>query len=291
MPTVDINAQVRFERIMIATDFSATSTVAQAYAVGLALHDEAKLELTTVVDLSVTVPSLGVVSESTLMALRQGGEDRLQKAAEHIAGVTVRRKVIEGFRTAPLIIDEAVRSGADLIVLGTSSKHGFEKLALGSTAEEVIRAAPCPILTVGPRVVPPSSGPLHFERIVYATDFSIQAEKAAELALSLGQTIGAKIYLCHVIGEKEARGQADCETTSMSSLRALIPESAMDWCSLECIVEHGEASDAVLALAARVKADLIVLGARKSSFWIEYIRPGLTPALLAEAKCPVLTVC
>ena len=38
-------------------------------------------------------------------------------------------------------------------------------------------------------------------------------------------------------------------------------------------------------------ADLIVLGARKASFWVEFVRTGLTPALLAEATCPVLTVC
>ncbi len=38
-------------------------------------------------------------------------------------------------------------------------------------------------------------------------------------------------------------------------------------------------------------ADLIVLGARKSSFWLEYVETGVTPAILAAAKCPVLTIC
>jgi nucleotide-binding universal stress UspA family protein len=167
---------------------------------------------------------------------------------------------------------------ADLIVLGTTSKHGLMKLALGSTAEEVIRTAYCPVLTVGPHVRRPGEGPVSFRRIVYATDFSAQAAKGADLALALGRTEGAKVYLCHVLGDKAAK-------------KALVPEGAHCWCDPECVVEHGKAAEAILALAKRVDADLIVLGARKASFWVEFVRTGLTPALLAEATCPVLTVC
>lgn len=287
MPT-----QVRFERIMLATDFSPAAEIAQAYAVGLALHDSSTLEIATVVDLSpLILPSTGVITESALEALRRSSEEDLRRLAEHISGVRVTRKVIEGFQPASLIVDEAVNSDADLIVLATTSKQGLKKLALGSTAEEVIRAAPCPILTVGPHVPPPSNFPVFFQRIVYATDFSSQAAKAAGLALSLGQTSGAKVYLCHVITENEAASHDNCEARSLSSLKALIPESVHGWCDPECIVDHGKSSEAILALARRVNADLIVLGVRKASFWTEYVRTGLTPALLATATCPVLTVC
>lgn len=291
MHTITVPALLRFERIMLATDFSPTASVAQAFAVGLALHDESSLELTTVVDLSVALPCMDVLSELGLEALRRTGEDEMLRISSSIKGVRVTRKILEGFQPASLIVDEAIQSNCDLIVLGTTSKHGFKKLALGSTAEDVIRTASCPILTVGPYVTHPSRWPLYFERIVYATDFSHPAAKAAKLAIALGQTSGSKIYLCHVISDKEARKQPDCEARTISSLQALIPDSAMDWCSPECVVEHGKSSEAILALAARTQADLIVLGARKSSFWIEYIQPGVTPALLAAATCPVLTVC
>jgi nucleotide-binding universal stress UspA family protein len=291
METIDLQTQVKFERIMLATDFSPAARIAQAYAVGLALHDSSTLELATVVDLSLTLPSMDVISESSLKSLRRTGEEDLLRLAERISGVRITRKVIEGFQPASLIVDEAVSSNADLIVLGTTSKRGLKKLALGSTAEEVIRMAPCPILTIGPRVPPPSNFPVFFQRIVYVTDFSSQAAKAADLALSLGQTSGAKVYLCHVIPEKETSKHNDCDARLIASLKSLIPESVHDWCDPECIVEHGKSSEAILALATRVNADLIVLGARKASFWVEYVRTGLTPALLAAATCPVLTVC
>jgi len=94
-----------------------------------------------------------------------------------------------------------------------------------------------------------------------------------------------------MLGEKAAAKDGDREERCVSFLKALVPEKAHCWCDPECVVEHGKASEAILALAKRVDADLIVLGARKASFWVEFVRTGLTPALLAEATCPVLTVC
>jgi nucleotide-binding universal stress UspA family protein len=284
MRTIDLQTQIKFERILLATDFSACAEVAQAYAVGLARHDASTLELTTVVKL----PALDALSECALDSFRRASEEDLKRLAEPVTGIKVSRKVIEGFQPAAVIVDEAVEFNADLIVLGTTSKHGLKKLALGSTAEEVIRTARCPVLTVGPHVRLPSSPAISFQRIVYATDFSAQAAKGKELAMALGVAEGAKVYLCHVLAEKAA---VEGDERSLSSLKALARESGHCSCEPECVVEYGKAAEAILALAQRVNADLIVLGARKASFWVEFVRTGLTPALLATATCPVLTVC
>jgi len=45
-----------------------------------------------------------------------------------------------------------------------------------------------------------------------------------------------------------------------------------------------------LAVAEKVKADLIVMGPRKHSFWLTHVRRGVTLEVLAQATCPVLTV-
>jgi len=178
MRTIDLQTQIKFERILLATDFSAGAEMAQAYAVGLALQDGSTLQLTTV----VTLPSLDAISECALDSVRHSSEEDLHRLANDIPKVKVTRKVIEGFQRAGAIVDEGSRSCADLIVLGTASKHGLKKLALGSTAEEVVRTAGCPVLTVGPRVAAPPHGPLTFHSIVYATDFSAQAAKGVRLA-------------------------------------------------------------------------------------------------------------
>ena len=287
MQTIDLQTQIKFERILLATDFSTVAEIAQAYALGLALQDGATLELTTV----VTLPTLDAMSECALDSIRLRGEEDLRRIAKPIRGVTVTSKVVEGFQVPAAIVEEAVASSADLLVLGTTSKMGLKKLALGSTAEEIIRSAHCPVLTIGPNVGDPPRGPISFQRIVYATDFSSQAEKGVNLTLALAQTPGAKVYLCHVVADHGASRCEHCEARFLASLKALIPESVHCTSEPEFVVEHGNASEAILALAKRVNADLIVLGARKASFWVEFVQTGLTPALLAGATCPVLTVC
>ncbi len=150
---------------------------------------------------------------------------------------------------------------------------------------------------MGPNAKPAGEGPLAFQTIVYATDFSAGAAKAAAYALSFAQDSGAHLVFCYVRsgnpgsdpGQSAVRESLD--RGFEAALKQLIPESSYDWCSPEVVVEHGDAGQAILSLAARVKADLIVLGARKASFWLTHVKRGLTPQLLSLARCPVMTVC
>jgi nucleotide-binding universal stress UspA family protein len=77
---------------------------------------------------------------------------------------------------APVVAKEilllADRVGADLIVLGTHGRSGFDRLVFGSVAEKVLRTSKLPVMTVPPHDahVPPEGEP--FRRILLATDFS-----------------------------------------------------------------------------------------------------------------------
>ncbi len=291
MPVIDVRAEIALDKILLATDFSPAAGIAASYAIALARRFSSTLELTTVIDLSVVAPAGDVLVEPALDAIRRSGQEGLQQLAAAISGVKVNYRAIEGLLTAPLILEAAKESKSDLIVMGTTAKHGLEKFVLGSTAEKVIRQAACPVLTVGPHVPKAADAPLAFQRIIYTTDFAPHAAKAASYALFFAQDSGANLYLCHVIDEEERSMPGASDTASIASLKKLIPESAYDWCNPECVVEHGKAAEVILELSNRVKADLIVLGARNLSFWLNYVATGLTPALLAKAKCPVLTVC
>ena len=291
MTLTETHSAVRFERILFATDLCPRTATAATYAAGLARRFSSTLELAHVIDLSITTPAIDVVMEPALEAIRHSGEEGLRELATSLPGVQVKKTVVEGFLPADLILGAAASGRSDVIVLGTSSKHGLKKLALGSTAEEVIRKATCPVMTVGPHVPKAPAGPLSFKRIVYATDFSSAARKAARYALTLAEDLEADLYLCHVVSAEEASTRYAPTALSAYSLKRLVPESGYDRCQAHCVVEHGNAVQAILGLAGRVHADLIVLGARRPSFWLTYVHPGVTPALLAEAKCPVLTVC
>jgi nucleotide-binding universal stress UspA family protein len=76
-----------------------------------------------------------------------------------------------------------------------------------------------------------------------------------------------------------------------SALERLIPQSTYDWCSPECLVEIGSAAPHILGIAARVQADLIVLGAKPSASWFINLVGGTVGQVLMSAECPVMTVC
>ena len=291
MPMTEICGGKRLERILLATDFSSVAEVATAYAVGLARHFSSTLEAAYVIDLSSADPTLDVLMEPALDMLRRSGQERMRYVAEGVPGLTVEKKIMEGHHAATVLVGEAIDACADVIVLGTSSKHGLRKLTFGSTAEEVIREAPCPVFTVGPHVSKPADDFLGFRKIVFATDFSAQSAKAATLAFSFAKDGNAQVYLCHVVGDARTAEQDSPDTSSVTSFKEIMNGSAGDRCFTECVVERGEVAGAVLGLASWVDADLVIMGARKASFWRPYIQSGLTPAVLAEAGCPVLTVC
>jgi nucleotide-binding universal stress UspA family protein len=209
------------------------------------------------------------------------------------SGIDTRTASPEGHRPAARLLKVAKEDEVDVIVAGTQSKSGVKRLILGSTAEQLIRNAECPVLTVGPNAKPPGDAPLVFQTIVYATDFSAEAAKAAVYALSFAQDSGARLYFCYVLGLQTATSwrREFLDGPFQSALKRMIPESSYDWCNPDCVVEHGDAAQAILELAERVQADLIMLGARKASFWLTHIERGLTPDLLAQATCPVMTVC
>jgi nucleotide-binding universal stress UspA family protein len=159
--------------------------------------------------------------------------------------------------------------------------------------EGIIRHARCPVLTAGPKAKAPLQGPFSFNTIVFATDFDSDAAGKASIALAFGQDNAAKIYLCHVLDQP---GRDICETLGLqlkfeSALEKLIPQSTYDWCTPECVVEQGDAASHVLRLAKKVGADLIILGAKRSSSWFAHLVEGVVGHVLVDAECPVITVC
>jgi nucleotide-binding universal stress UspA family protein len=291
MPVIGERVSVSVKTILLATDFSPASEKAASYARALARRFSSTVEITHIFDPSA-VASYG---EAIVNERRRMSNETLERLRDGFSasGINARTTSPEGHRPSAGLLKIAKEHAVDLIIAGTQSKSGMERLFLGSTAEQLIRNAECPVLTVGPNARIPGNAPLVFQTIVYATDFSSEAAKAAIFALSFAQDSGAHLYFCYVLSlQTDTTVKREfLDRTFQSALKRMIPESSYDWCSPECIVEHGNAAKAILEVAARVQADLIVLGARKASFWLTHIERGLTPDLLAEATCPVMTVC
>ena len=293
MPVLQ-RVSVSLKSILFATDFSSASDKAASYAKALAVNFRSAVEIVHVFDPS----RVATYVESILGAPARERQRTMTESAERLqqdfvaAGIDTKTSLQEGHRPYVEVLKLAKQHETELIVAGTHSRWGLERLVIGSTAEDLIRNAECPVLTVGPHAKEPGDGPLVFRTIEYATDFSAEAAKAAVYALSFAQDSGAHIYFCYVAAtDATAEDRKALDAPFKAALERMIPESSYEWCTPQTVVEHGEAAEGILELADRVHADLIVLGARNASFWLTHIEHGLTPDLLAEAKCPVMTVC
>jgi nucleotide-binding universal stress UspA family protein len=288
-------ASVSLKKILLATDFSAASEKASAFAKALARRFSSTVEIAHVLDPSVVTSYEEAVIGLPLGVRSRTTRDRLDRLKDEFTGSGIKTETVltEGHQPFAALLKIAKETEAEMIIAGTESKSGVERFILGSTAEEMIRNAHVPVLTVGPKARRPENGPLVFKNIIFATDFSKESARAAIFALSFAQDAGANLSFCYVLTEKpETSAKNDfLDEAFTSALNRMIPQSSYDWCNPECVVEHGDAPKAILELAERVHADLIVLGARKASFWLTHIAHGLTSDLLAQAPCPVMTVC
>ena len=281
---------IALKRIVFGTDFSVVAERAATYAKGLALSFSASVDLVHVFDTDVYLDD----AEPRLRTL----DDRLAVRSEKLEALA-KTFATEGLRTRtelPIVrpsssglLKAAETEKADLIVVATRSKAQLKRVFVGSTVEELIRQAPQPVLTVGPRVLA-ADGPVEFKRIVYATDFTPEADKAAQAALLFAGHGKANLYVCHVIPCRENSEDGPAEGDVRENLERLLAASSLGAYGCELEIAYGAPAESILALAEKVKADLIVMGPRKHSFWLTHVQRGVTLEVLAQATCPVLTV-
>ncbi len=143
-----------FQRILVPVDGSSTSGRALQAAINLARDQRAQLRLVSVVDeINFNLESEHVMNEF-VEAVRKSGRAILDRAAATAgaAGVQAETGLLEietlGHHVADVIIDEARRWSADLIVIGTHGRRGVSHLLLGSVAEKVVHIAAVPVLLI-----------------------------------------------------------------------------------------------------------------------------------------------
>jgi len=295
MPVIDERVSVSVRKILLATDFSEAAEKAATYARSLARRYGSRVELAHVLDPAALENYGEAVVGVVISDRREARKENLATLTHQfqVAGVEAEAKPLEGHYPAKLLLGLAKEDGIDLIVVGTEAKSGLERLVLGSTAEQVLRAATCPVLTVGPRVAAAGNAPFHPQRILYATDLAPDSTDSAVFALSFAQEHGSHLYLCHVVDDPLASPEQRRHQfhAFQARLKRLVPQASYDWCTPQFVVAEGEATDEILKLAAGLNADLIVVGAHRRSGWRSHLERGVVPSLLANATCPVLSVC
>jgi nucleotide-binding universal stress UspA family protein len=300
---------ITIRRILCPVDFSRFSLHAFEQAVELArefgaevtaLHASAVAPVTSLAPIGAPI----VLEPARLTSdERQAITRRLRDFTDEVgAGHLTIQTTLHEQEPVAAIIDIALTWPADLIVMGTHGRAGFDRLLLGSVAERVLRKAPCPVLTV-PRRAFTAKHDLAFSRILCAVDFSPASMRALEYAASLAAADGPGIQALNVVelfaegggmrdelvlDTPDFRGQLIRH--AQARLHDAITDHVRALCPIAESVAMGKAYREILRVAADAGADLIVLGVQGRTAADLLLFGSTTQHVVRQAQCPVLTI-
>jgi nucleotide-binding universal stress UspA family protein len=239
------------------------------------------------------------LADSSLGTLEEV-EARLQTWLEPVraAGIACDALAVDGNNPASRIVEAVAQLDADLVVMGTHGRRGFERLMLGSATERVVRTATCPVVTVPPPTVTTSALP--FRRVMCAVDFSDSSLNAVRFARSLAQESNSALTLLHVLEwppESEALAMFDMteyrdavRRDAEERLAKLAQDPEFEGRRPAIRLVNGKPHEQILAVAVEDQTDIIVLGVHGRNPIDLMLFGSTTNQVIRRARCPVLTL-
>jgi len=286
---------IRLRKILCPVDFFKASSRAFDYALTLAANYDARVHvLHMVAPIIPAVYGAPIGVEDLTVRLEKESKQLLQKYKDRgaRANIAVTTEVRPG--DIDLGILRAVEAQkADLVVMGTHGRRGFERLVLGSVTERMIRHCPVPVLTIGEGK---KGAPGKIRRILVTTDFSEGTAEAVGHALSIAERNRAKLTLLHVVHEDAAQAAGKYRDQLIRGiemqLQKFIPEKAFELGDIETRIDDGSPSEVIPRVVTSGSYDLLVMNIHGKRL-IDRVLVGSTAERTLRAvagTCPVLLI-
>lgn len=290
-----------FTRLLVPTDFSAPSDAALAHARTLADALGAELHVLHLVENAFLH---AVVSDPLAIeaAAQKNLNDRLSEDDRSRFRVTA--AVEQSDTPAEAIVSYARVHHINLIVMGTHGRRGVSHALIGSVAEKVVRAAPCPVMTF--RETPGAQEPIgaSIVRILVPTDFSAPSDAALGCGRELAAGFGASVRLIHIIDElagaasagmdfgvaesPDARSARLADARERLAHRTATHDAGSASATTEVIV--GRSAETIVRYATDGGFDLIVMGTHGRNGVAHLLMGSVAEHVIRAAPCPVMTV-
>jgi nucleotide-binding universal stress UspA family protein len=225
---------------------------------------------------------------------------RAAVAAHDAAALAVVHAQERGMSAAPVILDYAEAHDVDLIVMGTQGRRGLGHLLLGSVAEEVVRNARCPVLTVRQQKTPARWDEV--DRILVPVDFSQHCRRAVTYAKILADSYGARLYALHVFEQQihpsfYAIGKTslldldpDLAGRARLEMSKLVAEAPGPEVEVEVHVAEGRAPREICRFAEENASDLVVIATHGLTGLDHFLLGSVTEKVVRRCPRPVFTV-
>ena len=290
------------KRVLFATDFSACADRAMGYALALAGAWKAELCVMTVLELYPGMDPEYTVNKMYLDHLRSEANRQLAtvEARAKAAGQPVTTRIETGIPSqAVQTVAEGIR--ADLLVVGTHGRTGLDHVLIGSTAERVVRMAPCPVLAVkaGKNGATGAAATSAIKRIVVPIDLSTCSLDALEYAVQFAKPLGATITILHAMEPvaygldfslshaKEWKEHRDYLEKRLSILSACLTAHGIQ---ADHVLKPGLPADSIASYVTQQGFDLMIMGTHGRRGISHVLVGSIAGAMLRHAPCPVLTV-
>jgi nucleotide-binding universal stress UspA family protein len=298
-------AELRLDQILVPIDFSARSRQALKVSVWLADEFEAGLHLLYVSEKPSLLPGVEAPSYArrTDQVARRGQLALAELAKREIPSAIGATLSVRRGKPSLAINTTAARLGVDLIIISSHGQSGVKRLLLGSTAEQVIRQGPCPVLVVrkvsrdrkgrGNRTMPA------IKRVVVPVDFSEASRQALRYAAAFARRINAGLILLHVIAPLNVprrlalemdRLQLESLERAKSSLEELAEREIGHGQAINTRVVAGRVFERIVRLAGEVESDLIIIGTHGAGGVKRLLLGSTAENVVRHAPCPVLIV-
>jgi len=298
---------MRIRRILYPTDFSATATQALKHALFLAEQFEAELHMLHAIILHDSDPrdpdrhfpepseilnQLFEIADSEMAEIARKNEAKTFSLVE---------AKVRGYSAGEVILRYTDEHDIDLVVMGTHGRRGPARLFLGSVAEEVVRHAPCPVLTLREEKAPQAIEAV--ERILVPVDFSPYSQEALSYGKEVAALYGAGLQVLHTIEEPAypyfyTPGGTYSPVEQLEALREKAEEALVKMLSetpgpevpAERFVATGRPASEIARFAEERGSDMVVI-ATHGLTGLERLLVGSTAEQVVRlAHCPVFTV-
>lgn len=273
--------------ILLATDLSPHADRAMARAALLAKASGDALDVLHVVSRDLMS---GPQYEAALAQATEALRDELAEAGlpDGLAVTPLPR----GGEVGGAIVQAAKEQGSRIVVLAAPHSDLLVQIFRASVLHKVVRHAPCPVLVVRRRARQ------DYRRILVAVDLSQPSRKALELALRLLPNEAMAQVALTVVNARTtasppteaAEQRARVDDMLAASLGRLAAEGRAVPASTEIVMEAGAPMAVVAAVAARSKAELVVVGTMGLTGAANLLLGSTAEALLATLPCDVLAV-
>ena len=298
-----------FRNILFPTDFTPHARSALKYAAAFARAGRGRVVLFSVQTGRVppnlmTLPERIFEDQDNLWLLQLRREVRELLSDPLFKGLEVEPVIVEGEPATE--IAKAVRHyDIDLVTVVTHGRGGLARALFGSTAEEIIAEAPCPVLTIRP---PQHDFVLHrgeqtevrLNRILLATNFRPTSFSAMKAAREIAEATAAEMHAVYVIGdyfeqisllfpEEGGLALARMRSEVKERMEAFAHERGAQ---VTVHAAEGRPYAEIVSLAAKIDADLIVIGisVHASLFGGAPVLGSEIERVVRNAPCPVLCV-